>query len=98
MAAPLLKRFDLRCHVRRATDSVSGVAAFQDPDIMIGLGALHISCRAERLVTRKSLQADLRSQHTLRRFGSGGLLRPRRQATSETGETDQYQRMELMHR
>src|ERR1700758_5437652 len=67
----LFQRLHLRGHVGKATHPVGRVAAFQDPDSIVGPRALCISRGAQRLVTGKALRADLRGEYALNRFFRG---------------------------
>lgn len=79
----LRERFDLRRHVRGARDPVCRIAAFENPDGAVWLGALLVPRCAKRLVTGETLHTNLSRQHGLRRFGRS-LLRPRRKLSDRS--------------
>jgi hypothetical protein len=67
----LFQRHHFRCHIWSAADPVGRVAAFQDPNGMIGPGAPCIPYSAERPITGKAPRADLCSEHILGHFFRG---------------------------
>ena len=66
----LSKPFHFRSHVGKAAYPIGRVTASENPDGVIRLRALPVPHCAERLVTRKALQAYLCREHVLRCFSS----------------------------
>src|ERR1700680_2871604 len=67
----LLKLLNFRRHVGSAAYPVGGVAAFENPDFVIGLRAFCVPHCAERFGARNALRPYLGCEHVLGRFPCG---------------------------